>query len=62
VAAQSNHHYLVKKTSKSSSTETHITALDNETRTQEIARMMGGVEITESTLNHAAEMIQRASA
>jgi DNA repair protein RecN (Recombination protein N) len=36
--------------------------LDNETRTQEIARMMGGVEITESTLNHAAEMIQRASA
>ncbi len=35
-----------------------ITALDQQQRTEEIARMLGGVKITETTRQHAAEMLQ----
>jgi DNA repair protein RecN (Recombination protein N) len=38
-----------------------VSRLDNRERIDEIARMLGGVEITAATRNHAAEMIQRAS-
>lgn len=55
VAAQSDQHLLVKKqqTDPASSTIVH---LDEEQRILELARMSGGVEINESTLNHAKEL------
>ncbi len=36
----------------------HITVLDQQQRVEEIARMLGGVKITETTRQHAAEMLQ----
>ena len=36
-----------------------VAALNEKQRTNEIARMLGGIEITEQTLSHAEEMIQR---
>jgi DNA repair protein RecN (Recombination protein N) len=59
VAAQAHHHLQVAKSNKAG-THTSVTRLDNRERVDEIARMLGGVEITAATRNHAAEMIQRA--
>ena len=36
--------------------------LDDAARIEELARMLGGVEITESTRNHAREMLSKAQA
>jgi DNA repair protein RecN (Recombination protein N) len=38
-------------------TRTGIKALGKEERIEELARMLGGVEITQKTLDHAAEML-----
>jgi DNA repair protein RecN (Recombination protein N) len=35
-----------------------VTVLDREQRVEEIARMLGGVKITETTRRHAAEMLK----
>ena len=57
VAAQSDQHLLVKKqhTDPASST---IIELDEEQRILELARMSGGVEISETTLQHAKQLRQ----
>lgn len=57
VAAQAHHHYVVKKVRDHSHTTTHITSLNDKQRISEIARMLGGLELTEQTLVHAEEMI-----
>jgi DNA repair protein RecN (Recombination protein N) len=57
VAAQGHHHLRVSKSGDGSGIQTDISALDGETRVQEIARMLGGVEITNQTLAHAQEMV-----
>jgi DNA repair protein RecN (Recombination protein N) len=61
VAAQAMHHFQVQKTTQKKSTWTGIAKLQKEERIQEIARMLGGVQITEQTLAHAQEMIDLAS-
>ena len=43
------------------STHTRIRPLNDTERVDEIARMLGGIEITESTRQHAEEMISRAN-
>ena len=60
VAAQAHSHLQVSKTRGIDSTGTEIKTLDESGRGQEIARMLGGVEITKQTLAHAEEMIERA--
>jgi DNA repair protein RecN (Recombination protein N) len=62
VAAQAHHHLQVRKETRSGQTYTLIARLDPEARIREIARMLGGTTITEKTLAHAREMIERASA
>ncbi|MGD8742187.1 MAG: DNA repair protein RecN [Granulosicoccaceae bacterium] len=57
VAAQANHHLNVNKQVESGQTRTTLRLLDDEARTEEIARMLGGVKITEQTLAHAREML-----
>jgi DNA repair protein RecN (Recombination protein N) len=57
VASQANHHLNVSKSVTNGQTSTAITPLENEARTEEIARMLGGVDITEQTLAHAREML-----
>ncbi len=61
VAAQSHHHLLVEKTNDMQSTQSGIQHLSPDSRRQEIARMLGGVNITQQTLAHAQEMLEWAN-
>ncbi len=60
VAAQGHHHLHVSKTAEHGSTRTRVTELTGKARTEEIARMLGGVKITDTTTAHAREMLERA--
>jgi DNA repair protein RecN (Recombination protein N) len=57
VAAQAQNHLQVSKISGDEQTFTNIRPLNKQQRTEEIARMLGGVEITQHTLDHAQEML-----
>ena len=57
VASQGHTHFYVSKKLGKDSTTTRIVTLYDEQRTQEVARMLGGLEMTEQTLAHAREMI-----
>lgn len=57
VAASADHQWRVAKTSANSKVASSVTALDDRERIDEIARMLGGVRITETTRKHAAEML-----
>jgi DNA repair protein RecN (Recombination protein N) len=55
-------HYGVTKSVKKERTNTEVRLLDKQDRVDEIARMLGGKTITEATIRHAEEMIERGSA
>jgi DNA repair protein RecN (Recombination protein N) len=57
VAAQANWQWQVSKATRDGVTLSSIQPLDADGRVQEIARMLGGVEITEITLQHASELL-----
>lgn len=57
VAAQGHHHLHVNKQTSKDSTHTGINTLSQDEKTTEIARMLGGLSITEQTLAHARELI-----
>lgn len=57
VAAQANWQWQVSKTTRDGVVLSAIQSLDDSARVQEIARMLGGVEITEITLQHAGELL-----
>jgi len=57
VAAQGHQHLRVSKSSDGASTETRIDALAGTARREEVARMLGGIEITRETLAHAKQML-----
>jgi DNA repair protein RecN (Recombination protein N) len=62
VAAQGHQHLSVTKLSDGSSTRIRLTALSGEQRVQELARMLGGVEITQRARAHALEMLSAQAA
>ena len=57
VASQANQHFQVSKVSVEGKTISSITSLDNKQRVEEIARMLGGIEITATTRKHARELL-----
>ena len=57
VAAQGIHHWRVSKATVDGVTHSTIEVLDKPQRVDEIARMLGGVTITEATREHALEML-----
>ena len=57
VAALAHQHYQVEKQKEINSTHTTLHLLDHAQRVHEIARMLGGVKITDATLSHAQEML-----
>ncbi|OED44125.1 DNA repair protein RecN [Endozoicomonas sp. (ex Bugula neritina AB1)] len=57
VASQGHQHLHVSKQFSKSSSKTSIDSLQGDNRIQEVARMLGGIEITPSTLIHAKEML-----
>ena len=59
VASLAHHHLQVSKQTAKKTTQTDVSPLTPEGRVGEIARMLGGLEITEQTLSHAREMIER---
>ena len=56
IAAVSDFHYLIQKETDGNSVETRITALDDESSVQELARMLGGANVTGKILESAREM------
>ncbi|MGD8828434.1 MAG: DNA repair protein RecN, partial [Gammaproteobacteria bacterium] len=60
VASQAHCHFKVSKQARKESTRTAIDLLDSDGQVEELARMLGGMEITETTRTHAREMIERA--
>jgi DNA repair protein RecN (Recombination protein N) len=57
VASQGNQHYQVSKSSESGKTVSRIEPLDAKSRVEEVARMLGGLEITATTRKHARELL-----
>jgi DNA repair protein RecN (Recombination protein N) len=57
VASQANQHFQVSKQSNHGKTLSSIDALDAAARVEEIARMLGGIEITATTRSHARELL-----
>ncbi|WP_019141824.1 DNA repair protein RecN [Noviherbaspirillum massiliense] len=58
VASQANQHFQVSKQStKDGKTVSRIDALDAKARIEEVARMLGGLEITATTRKHARELL-----
>ncbi len=58
VAAQAAQHLQVSKTQANGATLSHIQTLSQQERIEEIARMLGGLNITETTRSHAKEMLK----
>ena len=57
VASQANQHFQVSKRSTAGKTLSNIDPLDAKARIEEIARMLGGLEITATTRKHARELL-----
>jgi DNA repair protein RecN (Recombination protein N) len=57
VASQANQHYQVSKYQTDGKTISQIAALDSKSRVEEIARMLGGLDITATTRKHARELL-----
>ncbi|TRX74129.1 DNA repair protein RecN [Pseudomonas mangiferae] len=61
VAAQGHHHLFVHKERGSAETRTAVASLKDGARVEEIARMLGGVDMTRESLAHARKMVASAS-
>ena len=57
VASQANHHFQVSKHSTGEKTISRIDLLNTKSRVEEVARMLGGIEITATTRKHARELL-----
>jgi DNA repair protein RecN (Recombination protein N) len=62
VASLAHEHFLVNKMSGKQQTRTQMRRLNSEQRQHELARMLGGLEITDLTLAHAKDMLTAAQA
>jgi len=59
VACQGHHHLQVTKTADQHTTHTHVKILQFDQRVEELARMLGGLEITTQTIAYAQDILQR---
>ena len=57
IAAFADQHLAVEKREKDGRTQTRIRVLDDRARTQEVARMLSSAKVTETSLQHATQMI-----
>ena len=58
IAALADSHYVVEKTVAEGRTFTTVRKLDEAERVRELARMLGGIEVTAQAERHAAEMLR----
>ena len=59
VAAQGNHHLKVSKSQAGNTTLSQVSTLGRNERVEEIARMLGGATITDTTRRHARELLEQ---
>jgi DNA repair protein RecN (Recombination protein N) len=58
IATFGDHHYVIEKKESSGRTRTSIRAVTGEDRTEEVARMLSGARLTETSRKHAEQMIK----
>jgi DNA repair protein RecN (Recombination protein N) len=57
VAAQGHQHLFVSKKGQKGTSQTRVSRLSETQRVEEVARMLGGVDITRTSMEHAREML-----
>lgn len=62
VASQGHNHLRVAKLTDGRTTRTTVAELTNDERVEELARMLGGVEVTAKAREHAREMLKKSAA
>lgn len=60
IACFADNHFLISKSESENKTYTNVESLDNNGRIHELARIIGGIEASQLSLNAAAEMIENA--
>jgi DNA repair protein RecN (Recombination protein N) len=58
IAAFADQHFLIEKKEHSGRTKTSVRLLEDASRTEEIARMLSGAKLTDTSIKHAEQMIQ----
>jgi DNA repair protein RecN (Recombination protein N) len=58
IAAFADQHFLIEKKTHAGRTRTSVRLLENADRTEEIARMLSGATVTDTSLRHAEQMIE----
>jgi DNA repair protein RecN (Recombination protein N) len=58
IASFADQHYLIEKRESAGRTKTSVRPLDTDERTREIARMMSGAKLTDTSLRHAEQMLK----
>jgi DNA repair protein RecN (Recombination protein N) len=58
IAAFGDQHFLIEKTEKRGRTQTDVRRMEDTERTQEIARMLSGAKLTETSLKHAEHLLE----
>jgi DNA repair protein RecN (Recombination protein N) len=58
IAAFADQHFLVEKLERQGATKTSVRLLNDEERTEEVARMLSGAKLTETSLRHAEQMLK----
>jgi len=58
IAAFGDHHYVIEKKESGGRTRTSIRAVTGDARTDEVARMLSGAKLTETSRKHAEQMIK----
>lgn len=61
IAALADTHFLIVKDSTKNSTITKVERLSDDERIEELARLLGGVDVTQTTRDHAKEMLKMSS-
>jgi DNA repair protein RecN (Recombination protein N) len=58
IAAFADQHFLVEKLERQGTTKTSVRLLNDEERTEEVARMLSGAKLTDTSLRHAEQMLK----
>ena len=58
IATFADHHYLIEKKSTVDRTRTAVRLITGEERTEEVARMLSGAKLTDTSLRHAEQLLK----
>src|SRR5947199_10872834 len=58
IATFADHHYLIEKKDSSGRSRTSVRLITGQERTEEIARMLSGAKLTETSRKHAEQMLK----